>query len=271
MHNLALNMPDLNKDIESKITQGMGQEEMKTVAVNTMKELYDGLIPRWQGVVLTADAELEAEKKMKADARSSSSSLPWVNIKFSSGNTDKLAGFAKYGIPAQGESIWGSDLASYKYHIDLGGGGGTTWTGTIYKASLPGLLFHHVTPTKDFIHDYLIPWVHYIPVAGDLGDLKEKYDWAKEHPQIAKNISENGSKLVRHLVSPEGMDEMYNQFIIKPMRRIIDAYQPVSVAHPGLSWREVLKENLEGDNMGLRWRCTGYGKNCTQDQTVTLF
>ena len=157
MHNLALNMPNLNKDIESKITQGMGQEEMKTVAVNTMKELYDGLIPRWQGVVLTADAELEAEKKMK---------LPWVNIKFSSGNTEKLAGFVKYGIPAQGESIWGSDLASYRYHIDLGGGGGTTWTGTIYKASLPGLLFHHVTPTKDFIHDYLIPWVHYVPIAG---------------------------------------------------------------------------------------------------------
>ena len=148
MHNLALNMPNLNKDIESKITQGMGQEEMKTVAVNTMKELYNGLIPRWQGVVLTADAELEAEKKMK---------LPWVNIKFSSGNAEKLAGFVKYGIPAQGESIWGSDLASYRYHIDLGGGGGTTWAGMIYKASLPGLLFHHVTPTKDFIHDYLIP------------------------------------------------------------------------------------------------------------------
>ena len=255
MHNLALNMPNLNKDIESKITQGMGQEEMKTVAVNTMKELYDGLIPRWQGVVLTADAELEAEKKMK---------LPWVNIKFSSGNTEKLAGFVKYGIPAQGESIWGSDLASYRYHIDLGGGGGTTWTGTIYKASLPGLLFHHVTPTKDFIHDYLIPWVHYVPIAGDLHDLKEKYDWAEENPQVAKSISENASKLVSHLVSPEGMDEMYNQFIIKPMRRIIDAYLPVLVAHPGLSWREVLKENLEGDNMGLRWQCTGYRNNCTQ-------
>ena len=42
------------------------------------------------------------------------------------------------------------ELAHYKYQIDIGGGGGTTWTGTIQKMAMPGLLFHHITPTKDY-------------------------------------------------------------------------------------------------------------------------
>lgn len=79
-------------------------------------------------MVLTAVAELETDEKMKIDA--SSPSLPWVNIKFW-GDPEKLGGFAKYGIPALGESMGSSDQARYKYLIDMGGGGVTTWSGTI--------------------------------------------------------------------------------------------------------------------------------------------
>jgi hypothetical protein len=253
MHSAALRLPSLNLNIQNKISSRMEVEETKTVAVNAVTELYDIIPPRWKGVVLTAEAELEAEK--------SPSSLPWANIKFSKGTSvdrsNELASFAKYGIPALGKTMWASDQASYKYQIDLGGGGGTTWSGTIQKLIMPGLLFHHLTPTKDYIHDRMKPWIHYIPVAGDLRDLKDKYYWAEQHPQVAKSIAENGSELMSHLLSPEGMDEMYEQFIVEPTRRVIEAYQPVYVAHSGLSWREVIKQ-LEGDIMGLKWRCTGH-------------
>jgi hypothetical protein len=225
---------------------------MKKVGVNIAQELYDSLVPRWKAVVLTAVAELETEEIMAA---SGSSSLPWTNMKFV-GDPAKFGDFAKYGIPALGESMRSSDQAKYKYLIDLGGGGGTTWSGTIQKLILPGLLFHHVTPTKDYIHYRMKPWIHYVPVASDLHDLKEKYIWAEQNPRIAKSIAENGSKLMSHLISPEGMDEMYEQFIAKPARMAIEAYQPVSITHPGLSWRDILK-NLEIYNMGLTWTCTG--------------
>jgi hypothetical protein len=241
-------------EIESKIPRGLDEKEMKKVGVNIAQELYDSLVPRWKAVVLTAVAELETEEKMTKVA-SSSSSLPWANMKFF-GNPDRFGDFAKYGIPALGKSMRSSDQAKYKYLIDLGGGGGTTWSGTIQKLILPGLLFHHVTPTKDYIHDRMKPWIHYVPIAGDLHDLKEKYNWAEENPQVAKSISENGSKLMSHLISPEGMDEMYEQFIAEPAYRVIKAYQPVSITHPGLSWRDILK-NLEVYNMELTWTCTG--------------
>ena len=70
-------------------------------------------------------------------------------------------------------------LATYKYQIDIGGGGGTTWSGTLEKLAMPGVLFHHVTPTKDYFHDLLVPYVHYIPVKDDLSDLREKYEWPR--------------------------------------------------------------------------------------------
>jgi hypothetical protein len=100
------------------------------------------------------------------------------------------------------------DLARYKYHIDLGGGGGTTWTGTIDKLAMPGLLFHHMTPTKDYFHDLLVPWRHYIPVSEDLSDLKSKYDWAESHPNEAKRIADASTQFMRELGTVEGFGRM---------------------------------------------------------------
>ena len=40
-------------------------------------------------------------------------------------------------------------IAKYKYQIDIGGGGGTTWSGLIPKLSMPGVLLHHETSMKD--------------------------------------------------------------------------------------------------------------------------
>jgi hypothetical protein len=54
-------------------------------------------------------------------------------------------------------------LTADEYHINLGGGGGTKWTGTIGKLALPGGLFHHITPK-------------YMLIATDLSNLQERYD-----------------------------------------------------------------------------------------------
>jgi hypothetical protein len=50
---------------------------------------------------------------------------------------------------------------------------------------MPGLLFHHITPTKDYIFDQIQPWVHYVPVREDLEDLMEKLEWAETHQDEA--------------------------------------------------------------------------------------
>mmetsp|Transcript_29643 Transcript_29643/g.61807 ORF Transcript_29643/g.61807 Transcript_29643/m.61807 type:complete len:178 (+) Transcript_29643:2-535(+) len=142
----------------------------------------------------------------------------------------------------------------YKYHIDLGGGGGTTWSGTIIKLAMPGLLFHHVTPTKDYIHDRMRPWTHYIPVRADLRDLKRKFNWAESHPEMAAKIAQQGTKLVRKLGTPEGFEQMFKEEFEEPLRKMIEAYQPSG----RYNWRRVIKE-VEGDLLKPIMACTGVG------------
>merc|ERR1719491_265265 len=153
-----------------------------------------------------------------------------------------------------------TDLAKYKYHIDLGGGGGTTWTGTMEKLAMPGLLFHHMTPTKDYFYDRLRAWQHYIPVAADLQDLQDKFAWAEGHPAEARRIAEAGVDFMRHAGTPEGFGEMFREDFVEPLRRAIVAYQPVEAAHPGRTWREVL-ESLEDCRVMPVIECRGRSLN----------
>jgi hypothetical protein len=135
--------------------------------------------------------------------------------------------FNLYVIPAAGEYMDLETLATYKYHIDIGGGGGTTWSGTLEKLVLPGVLFHHVTPTKDYFHDLLVPYVHYIPVKDDLSDLREKYEWAESHPQQAKQIANAGTELVASFGTVEGFMALYSRFYEEPLRQVVEAYVPL--------------------------------------------
>merc|ERR1719291_1425129 len=157
--------------------------------------------------------------------------------------------------------------AIFKYHVDLGGGGGTTWTGTIQKLALPGVLFHHVTPTKDWFHDLLVPWEHYIPVAADLSDLHRNYIWAEHHPAEAKRIAEQGTQLARWMGSEEGFAQLYEDFLLAPLRRVLDAYRPPPQPFVGKSVLEVLEgiRNETGAGFTVIARCdsqSSHARSC---------
>ena len=146
--------------------------------------------------------------------------------------------FNMYGIPAAGEYMDLETLATYKYQIDIGGGGGTTWSGTLEKLAMPGVLFHHVTPTKDYFHDLLVPYVHYIPVKDDLSDLREKYEWAESHPIEAKQITNAGTELVASFGTVEGFMALYSRFYEEPLRQVVEAYVPLRQQHQQLQQQQ---------------------------------
>lgn len=243
----------------------------KAAAVTSMKERYSRLLPRWKAVVLTAEAELDAE----SDASTADSALPWADMKFSTyihaGRKTGTRGAKEYKGWEDVGMATGAYLSSvaqsrYRYNIDLGGGGGTTWTGTIEKLAMPGLLFHHLTPTKDYIHDWMEPWVHYVPVSSDLLDLKRKFDWAESHPAEAKKIADEGSKLMRHLTSPEGYEQVFQRGIAEPMRRVIEAYQPLSTTQLSSgNWRDAAREIQGFDVLFSMAKCSGFStRSCTE-------
>jgi len=261
LHTMFPNMrpPKVDVDIEPKLDR-FGRNIRG--AINALWDMGDDvLLPRWRGVLLTSEAELEVQMAEMNGGGNDTRSLPWVNIKFTSCGVDNVKTptsqieeyqrFEQLGIRAIGERMSMVDQAKYKYHIDLGGGGGTTWTGTIEKLALPGLLFHHVTPSKDWFHDMLKPWVHYVPVKTDLSDLREMYEWAESHPNQAKEIADNGTKFARMMGTPEGFSMLYNNHVKAPLQRVIDAYQP-----KGGQVLSILGEQ-GGDELGVVARCTG--------------
>ncbi|KAL7531968.1 hypothetical protein ACHAWF_003976 [Thalassiosira exigua] len=264
--------PSYNEDIAPK--EARFGDDVVRGAIRALWEMgEDQLTPRWRGVLLTSEAEREASRKEAAADSEDAPPLPWVDIKFASCNVDgeKVPASQneelrllrdKFGIAAIGQSVSMMEHARYKYHIDLGGGGGTTWTGTVEKLALPGALFHHVTPAKDWYHDRLEPWVHYVPVRQDLSDLREKYDWAESHPDEARRIAEAGTAFARAMGTPEGFGELYQEHVVAPLGNVIRAYKKPRKRHGGKRLLDILKEAGEGDKkeggFGVVARCGGW-------------
>jgi len=139
--------------------------------------------------------------------------------------------------------------------------GGTTWTGTIEKLALPGVLFHHVTPTKDWFHDLLVPWEHYIPVETDLRDLQEKFKWAEEHPVKAKEIAVKGTAFARWMGTPEGFARLYEDHLVKPLGDVLGAYSPPHPKYEGKSVLDIILESGGQSGFTVVARCTGLHTN----------
>jgi hypothetical protein len=253
-----LEQPSFDGCIKDKIVEinGDNPPPPNEVATAILRQNYHKLVPRWKGVVLTAESEIEARQ---------TNTIPKLNIKFShvagDGGRKRLAkgsveyqGWEQIGFPVAGEIMSLRELARYKYHIDLGGGGGTSWTGTFEKLAMPGLLFHHVTATKDYIHDLIEPWVHYVPVRSDLEDLLEKLEWAESNPEEAKQISDNASQFMRSLGTSDGFERVFQSNMVKPLRRVIEAYTPLDPTneqHHGSFRQELVRVTK---NVGFDWR-----------------
>lgn len=133
-------------------------------------------------------------------------------------------------FPPRTQQMSLKDLSLYRYHLDLGGAGGTTWPGTLEKLAMPGLLLHHETPSQDWFYSKIKAWQHYVPVRTDLSDLQARYHWAESHPEQAFHISQQGIDFVRKLFSRNGLRHEYEKYFgpSSLMGPVIDAYQPSS-------------------------------------------
>ena len=267
-----MTMPDLSGKARHELGmdghQFANEYEKKRWAIETLQAMGERLMLRWRGVLMTSEAELESSiENDQVLGGNNTKLLPWVNIKFTHcnmggkkpvGEVEKYIEMQSFGINCIGDYVSMSDQAKYKYHIDLGGGGGTTWTGTIQKLALPGVLFHHVTPTKDWFHDLLVPWEHYIPIQTDLSDLREKYEWAESHQDEARRISENGTRFAQWMASVEGFGQLYEAYLAAPLRNVINAYRnPTPADYEGKRVLDIIFERGSG-KFSVLSNYTGY-------------
>lgn len=74
------------------------------------------------------------------------------------------------------------------------------------------------TPTTEtwFCEGELQPWVHYVPVAGDLSNLNEVYEWCCDNISACEEIARNGTVFVRRFL--DGRNEL------RLIQSIVEAY-----------------------------------------------
>jgi len=100
-----------------------------------------------------------------------------------------------------------ADFTAYKYLVSTDGVAATwkrvatiLWTGSV-------LLMQH--RWRQFFYPGLIGWEHYVPVANDLSDLKERYDWLRANPDHAVSIGRAGREFARQALTRGAIDDYY--------------------------------------------------------------
>uniref|UniRef100_A0A7S4VG91 Glycosyl transferase CAP10 domain-containing protein n=1 Tax=Alexandrium monilatum TaxID=311494 RepID=A0A7S4VG91_9DINO len=66
------------------------------------------------------------------------------------------------------------------------------------------------------VHGLLEPFVHYVPVRYDLGDLLEKVTWLREHDEKARSIAQRAATFARRYLSCDG--------VVRYVDRLLRAY-----------------------------------------------
>ena len=226
--------------------------------VNGLTHMFDQMNPRWKAVTLSLQTEQEL-RNMNKNVK------PWVDFKFTvrerPGEAERWESFVNNGATVVADSyIDANEFASFKYHVDLGGGGGTTWRGVHTKLALPGVLFHHETPTYDYYHEDLIPFVHYIPVSTELEDLREKFEWAEAHPDEARAISEAATAFIKYMTSEEYWTRSFDRHFVKRLNAVIEAYRPIKSFKDEMEFMTYAASQL-GFPLELIGRCDGE-QNC---------
>lgn len=83
-------------------------------------------------------------------------------------------------------------FAQHKFLLDIGGTDGTTWDALRWKMATGSLVFRVASGRHTHFSRQLRPWVHYVPVAGDLNDLTALHTWALRNQYEANKIARTG-------------------------------------------------------------------------------
>jgi len=229
----------------------------KQSIVQSLMAMWDELLPRWKAVTLSLEADMNTRQKGTGE-------MPWLDVKFFSADLANFEPFLDVDANVATDAYMSQEeQMNYKYHINLGGSGGTAWSGTLSKLAMPGVLFHHETLTRDWFYDEIKPWVHYIPVKMDLSDLREKFEWAESHPDKAKAISEAASIFFKKMNSKEYMEELYFKYFAHYLGDMVNAYQP---SLDGSETVEGIIEHYAANGMALEQLSSCDHKGCFADR-----
>lgn len=124
------------------------------------------------------------------------------------------------GVDLYAEWMSMEELLSYKAIIMLEGNdvsSGLKWA--LFSNSV--VMMPNPTKTSWAMEELLEPWVHYVPLEEDLGDVEEKMQWVLDHDMEAQAISHRGRLWIADLVFHPDAHKEEEEII----RRMVQRYQ----------------------------------------------
>jgi hypothetical protein len=92
-----------------------------------------------------------------------------------------------------------SAFMGYRYLVDIDGNS-NSWG--MFEKMIMGATLVKVASMNGYRQWYyhrLKPWVHFVPIAADLGDFEAKIEWVFAHPEACEEIAANGAALAGEL------------------------------------------------------------------------
>lgn len=108
----------------------------------------------------------------------------------------------------------------HKYLMYLEGAS-LDWTDMFTALLSNSALFKQDTRFIQWYSDELKPWVHYVPVKGDLSDLEQQIAWAKENDAHVQAIAHAGQKRGQELFDRRVTFEYIQRLLLAYNRRLV--------------------------------------------------
>lgn len=94
-----------------------------------------------------------------------------------------------------------------KFALDIDGNA-NAWSNLFTRLLLGCCVLKVASPLgyRQWYYDDLVPWRHFVPVAADLGDLVEKIEWCRAHPDECEGIGAAGQALAMAMTLEREME-----------------------------------------------------------------
>jgi hypothetical protein len=93
-----------------------------------------------------------------------------------------------------GQGISKLEFLKHKYLLDVDGMV-NAWSGLFWKLMSNSLVMKVASHYEEWYYKCLIPYVHYVPIKGDMSDLVDQYHWAQSHETEVKEMVKNANQL----------------------------------------------------------------------------
>lgn len=121
------------------------------------------------------------------------------------------------------------DHLEYRYLIDLDGHS-TCFSRTFWILLSNSVLFKQITENRQWFYQGLKPYVHFVPVAEDLSDLKEIYAWCRLHEKECLQISMESSRFA--------LEQLGYEQNLDYLSQLLQAYESLSLEKPKLTKKD---------------------------------